>query len=108
MSEYNRQRFFKIRDKFDRRDIDIKYVSYIIHSLYNDIKRNDDCQLENFYKIINDILDSALTWSDMVKQEINKDEIDIKKELNEIDKQQGDINQTNNPYMTELNIERKF
>ena len=80
----------------------------MIESKYNDINRNDYCQLENFYKIINDILDSALTWSDMIRQEINKDEINIRKELDDLNKQNDDVNQTNNPYMTKMNTRMKI
>ena len=47
----------------------------MIDTLYNDIKSKDDNQLAEFYNIINEVLDTALSWADMIKQEISKEEI---------------------------------
>ena len=80
----------------------------MIDTLYNDIKSEDDNQLDNFYNIINDILDSALSWADMTRQEINKEEIDIRREISEIDKEYSEYNYTNDPCMIELNTRKKI
>ena len=80
----------------------------MIDTLYNDIRSEDDNQLVNFYNIINEILDSALSWADMTKQEINKKEIDIRREIDEIDKKYKINNDTIDPTMVELNTRKKI
>ena len=106
--DYKRQRLFNIENSFERKDSDINTILNMIDTLYNDIRSKDDNQLVNFNKIINEILDSALSWADMTKPEINKKEIDIRREIDEIDKKYKINNDTNDPTMVELNTRKKI
>ena len=85
--DHKKQILLNIENSFERKDCDIKTLLNMIDTLYNDIKSEDDNQLENFYNIINDILDSALSWADMTRQEINKEKIDIRRDISEINKE---------------------
>ena len=53
MPDHKRQKLFNIRDKFERKYIEVKNLLNMIDIFQNDVKGNDDNQLENFYKIIN-------------------------------------------------------
>ena len=108
MSDNEKKQLYDIENSFERKERDINIILNMIDTLYNDIKSEDNNQLADFHNIINEVLDTALSWADMIKQEINKEEIDIRREIDEIDKKYNLSTDKNDHTMIELNTRKKI
>ena len=74
----------------------------LLDYIYSETLLKDDKYLEGLFNIINIILDTAFTWTDLVKQEERKNEFDIRKELYELTNKENDLT------MLDFNIEKKM